>query len=64
MRTRFNALLVELVYIHVASACLFLLARVMNLHIHTLTVHLSVSVTAPWRLLLSPSRGGEGEAMC
>lgn len=33
------------------------------LHIRRLTVHLFVSGTAPWWLLLSPSRGGEDEAM-
>lgn len=51
------------------STCLFLFACLMSLkhphiYIHTLTVHLFVSVTAPWWLLFSPSWGGDGEVMC
>lgn len=34
-----------------------------HIYIQALTVHLFVSVTAPWWLLFSPSWGGEGEAM-
>ncbi len=35
-----------------------------HIYIQALTVHLFVSVTAPWWLLFSPSWGGEGEVMC
>lgn len=34
-----------------------------HIYIRALTVHLSVSVTAPWWLLFAPSRGGEDEVM-
>lgn len=34
------------------------------IYIQALTVHLFVSVTAPWWLLFSPSWGGEGEVKC
>lgn len=48
------------------KTCLFLFACVMNLQsiffIQPLTVHLFVSVTAPWWLLFSPSWGDKGEA--
>lgn len=54
---------------HVCSStcqCLFCMCNEPShphIYIQALTVHLFVSVTAPWWLLLSPSRGVEGEVM-
>lgn len=57
-----------------SSSCVFIYMSVLvcmyneaaqpHIYIQALTVHLFVSVTAPWWLLFSPSWGGKGEVMC
>lgn len=43
--------------------CMFKKAAFPHIYIRALTVHLFVSVTAPWWLLFTPSQGGEDEVM-